>query len=148
MNKMETDNTKKFDFWQDHSLNYLEMAYRADKRVRLDNADGYGKKTGVCGDTVEIFIKIEEDIIQAIFYDINGCLNTNACANAVIVLGEGKKVEQAWEEITPETVIEFLETLPSEDSHCAELSVGAFYLALSNFHETKRSPWKRIYGGR
>jgi hypothetical protein len=29
----------------------------------------------------------------------------------------------------------FFETLPSEHAHCAELSVGALYRALSNFQE-------------
>ena len=130
-------------------MKYLEMAYRTDKRGRVEHPDGYGKKTGVCGDTVELFIEVEDDnTIRSVKYDINGCINTNACANTVAIMSEGKRVEDAWDEITPESVIEFLQTLPPEDAHCAELSVGAFYLALSNFHETKRSPWKKIYGGR
>ncbi len=45
-----------FDFWQDHSLHYLEMAFRTDKREIINNPDGYGKRTGSCGDTVEIFL--------------------------------------------------------------------------------------------
>jgi nitrogen fixation NifU-like protein len=32
------------DFWQDHSLTFLEMAFRTDRRERLDKPDGYGKK--------------------------------------------------------------------------------------------------------
>jgi hypothetical protein len=27
------------DFWQDHSLTFLEMAFRADHRERLEQAD-------------------------------------------------------------------------------------------------------------
>jgi nitrogen fixation NifU-like protein len=53
-------------------------------------------------------------------------------------------VEDAWE-ITPEAIIDYLETLPPEHAHCAELSVGAFYLALSNFQELDRNPWKKGY---
>lgn len=51
---------KEFDFWQDHSLHYLEMALRTDRReiIKDHNAydayDAYGKRTGECGDTVEI----------------------------------------------------------------------------------------------
>ena len=47
---------KEFDFWQDHSLHYLEMAFRHDRRERLQNPDGYGKRTEECGDTVEMFL--------------------------------------------------------------------------------------------
>ena len=145
---MKDNNMKEINFWQDHSVKYLEMAFRSDKRGRMENPDGYGKKTGACGDTVEMFIEVDGNIIRSVLYDIDGCLNTNACANAVVFMSEGRKVENAWEEITPESVIEYLQTLPPEDAHCAELSVGALYLSLSNFHETRRSPWKKIYGGR
>ena len=34
------------DFWQDHSLNYLEMAFRHDRRKRVTNPDGYGNLAG------------------------------------------------------------------------------------------------------
>ena len=69
---------------------------------------------------------------------------TGDCANTVAELTEGKKVEAAWE-ITPENVIDYLETLPPENHHCAELAVGAFYLALSNYQEIQRDPWKKRY---
>ena len=49
-------------------------------------------------------------------FDTDGCINTNACANTVSHLSEGKTIEDAWE-ITPEDVIEFLETLPEENYH-------------------------------
>lgn len=52
---------------------------------------------------------------------------------------------EAWE-ITPEKVTDYLETLPKEYAHCAELAVGAFYLALINYQEFEHAPWKRLYG--
>jgi len=122
---------KGFDFWQDHSLKYLEMAYRTDKKDRIEHPDGYGKRTGVCGDTVEMFIKVTANTIHAIAYDADGCLNTNACACTVAVLAEGKTLAEAWE-IKPDNIIDFLETLPRESTHCAEWAVGAFYHALSS----------------
>ena len=48
----------KFDFFQDHSLQYLEMALRSDRRAQLKNPDGYGKRTGVCGDTVDNGVEV------------------------------------------------------------------------------------------
>jgi nitrogen fixation NifU-like protein len=133
-----------FDFWQDHSAKYLEMAFRYDKRERIANPDGYAKKTGDCGDTVEIFLSIQDGSIQSVCFDTDGCINTNACCNTVAQLTEGKKVEAAWE-ITPEDVIGYLKTLQPENYHCAELAVGAFYLALTEYQEHRRTPWKRPY---
>lgn len=135
---------RKIDFWHDHSLNYLEMAFRHDRRERLQHPDGYGKRTGKCGDTVEMFVCIKNGFIQTVSFDTDGCINTNACANTVSHLSEGKKIKEAWD-ITPEDVIEFLETLPKENYHCAELAVGAFYLALTNCREFQRNSWMKPY---
>lgn len=132
------------DFWQDHSLKFLEMAFRSDRREILSNPDGYGKKTGDCGDTVEFFLMNKNDQIASISYNINGCMNTNACANTIVSLVEGKTIDEAWE-ITPEAVSDYLESLPEDHFHCAELSVGALYLALANAREMMRSPWKKSY---
>ncbi|SLM30740.1 putative nitrogen fixation protein NifU (NifU-like protein) [Desulfamplus magnetovallimortis] len=129
------------DFWQEHSLEYLEMALKMDFRGRLDKPDGYGKRVGECGDTVEFFIVIDdkaEEIdrkIVKICYDIDGCKNTNACANTVVRMAENLTVAEAWESITPEAVVSYLKTLPSDENHCAELAVGAFYLALKGLYK-------------
>ncbi len=128
---------KKFDFWQGHSLHYLEMAFRKDRREKIEHPDGYGKRIGECGDSVEMFLSVQQGHIQSVSFQTTGCMNTNACANTVAELAEGRKVEDAWE-ITPEDVFAYLETLPPENTHCAELAVGAFYLALTNWQECQR----------
>jgi nitrogen fixation NifU-like protein len=137
-------NVNKFDFWQDNSINYLEMAFRHERRERVQNPDGYGKRTGECGDTVEMYLCVKDGRIQTVSFDTDGCINTNACANAVSHLSEGKTIEEAWV-ITPKGVIEFLETLAKENFHCAELAVGAFYMALANYQELQRNSWKKPY---
>ena len=127
------------------SEHYIEMATRIDKRRIIKDPDGYGKRTGECGDTVEMFLIVRKNSIHSVSFITDGCINTHACANCVAFLAGGKSIAEAWE-ITPENVIDFLETLPEENFHCAELAVGAFYLALVNFQEFKHAPWKRLYG--
>jgi nitrogen fixation protein NifU and related proteins len=133
-----------FDFWQDHAAKYLEMAFRSDKCEIVERPDGYGKNTGDCGDTVEFFITLNQDRIQWISFAVNGCINTRACANTVVMMAEGKTVAEAWK-ITPDHVIQYLETLPPESEHCAELAVGALYLALSDCQKNKQEPWRKLY---
>lgn len=132
------------NFWQDHSLHYLEMAFRVDRCAVISNPDGYGKRTGKCGDTIEMFIFVSDDRIQTISFNIDGCINTNACANTVAVLAEGKAIDNAWE-ISADMVIDYLQTLPPENIHCAELAVGAFYLALSDYCKRDQVSWKKTY---
>jgi nitrogen fixation protein NifU and related proteins len=128
-------NDNDFNFWQHHSIRYLEAALDCTRHEILKNPDAYAKKTGECGDTIEFFLSIEDNHIQSIAFSTDGCLNTNACANALSSLCEGKSVEESWA-ITPEAVIDYLETMPVEEIHCAELAVGAFYLALASHQKT------------
>ena len=138
--------TNNFDVFQDHSLQYLEMSLGTDRRALIKNPDGYGKRTGVCGDTVEFYLQVREDAIQDLSFMANGCINTTACCNAVVQLVEGRPVEEAWG-ITPEDVVAYLETLPADHTHCVKLSVGALYLALANYQELNRASWKKLYQG-
>lgn len=135
---------KRTDDQQRHSRQFLEMAFRSDRHGRLDHPDGYGKHAGACGDTVAFCLKLCAGRIQTISMVTEGCLNTNACANSVAHMSEGKTLDEAWQ-IAPEDVIAFLETLPEAETHCAELAVGAFYRALANCREMRRSPWKKAY---
>jgi nitrogen fixation protein NifU and related proteins len=118
-----------FNFWQHHSLRFLEMAFRCDKRETIINPSGYGKESSACGDTVEIFLEVADGRIVAAAFATNGCLNTVACANTVTHLVEGKNLDAA-REINAAVVINHLETLPAEESHCAEMAVAALNLAL------------------
>lgn len=134
------------NFWQDHSERFLEMAFRTDRMEILENPDGHGKKTGECGDTVEFFILTDTNgTIRRVSFHVQGCVNTVACANTVCELVEGKSLDEAWD-VTPEQVIEYLESLSRREHHCAELAVGALYLGIADVQRKKREPWKKIYG--
>lgn len=97
-------------------------------------ANGYGKKTGKCGDTIEFFLTVDNGILKTVSYNIQGCEYTNACASSVVLLAEGKKIEQAWE-ITPDMVFDDLQNLPQDHFHCAELAAGTLYLAMTDFQQ-------------
>ena len=110
------------------------MALSHDRKERVSNPDGYGKRIGECGDIVEFFLTIKKNVIEGASYDISGCMNTNASAATLAEMARGKSLESAWE-ITDHTIIDFLQTLPEENHHCAQLAVGAFYLALSDYEK-------------
>ena len=135
---------KNFNFWQDHSDHFLEMAFRTDKCEIASHPDGYGKNTGECGDTVEMFLTIINDRIKWASFDTDGCIHTRACANTVVMMTEGRTVREAWD-VTAEKVIHYLETLPPEHAHCAELAVGALYRALTGYRSVRKDPWKKLY---
>lgn len=118
-----------FDFWNRHSLRFLEMAFQADRQEYLENPDGYGKKIRECGDTVEVFLIVRDGRIHNASFQTEGCLYTVACANAVLQMAEGRTLDEALG-IAPDDVVDFLETLPDKERHCAELAVEALHLAI------------------
>ena len=134
---MNEQNTK--DLFQGHSSHFIEMASKTEKMERINRPHAYSRKTGDCGDTVEFFLLGNKETITDIFFMVNGCMNTVASCNTVAAFAQGKSVEEAWD-IKPEQVIEYLETLPEDHHHCAELAVGTFYLALVNL--STRKSWQ------
>ncbi len=121
------------DFWNRHSLKFLEMAYKTDHIERIATPHGYGTRTGECGDSVEFFVMVDDEgKLDIISFLVDGCLHTTACCNTVVHLAKGLHPDEAWD-ISDAQVVEYLETLPEDHYHCAELSLGGFYLALADY---------------
>ena len=132
------------EFWRRHSVNFIEMALGEDKREKLLQADGYGKCSRQCGDTLEIYLTLRKDLISSVSFYTEGCIYTVACANTVVRMVEGKPPQDAWA-ITPRHISDFLETLPQKEYHCAELAVQALRFALTDLNQTIRQPWVKLY---
>ncbi len=142
--KKQTMNETDFDFLQAHSERFLEMAFRADRDERLHHPDAYGRNTGDCGDSIEIFLMIQNGRIDTVSFAIDGCVNTRASANMLGDMIEKKTVGEAWK-IRPDDIASALETLPEASYHCAELAAGALYRALARYQTIRREPWKKNY---
>lgn len=136
--------TEQSDNIQEHSQHFIDMASRTNRLGILERPDGFGKRVGDCGDTIELYLSVRGDRIQMVTFQIQGCLNTNACANTLAYLVEGRSVADSWQ-VCPENLIHYLETLPPDHVHCAELVVGAFYHALNDYNTTKHESWKKAY---
>lgn len=136
---------KKIEDWlKQHSPQYVEMAFRPPKQGPLADKNGYGMQRSDCGDKVEIFINVVDDTIERMGIQVRGCQNILACANAALRLSEGKSVAAAWA-LTPQRIAGYIETLPEDRLHCAELVVGAMRAALENYRQIARAPWKKMY---
>ena len=123
------------DFWNHHSLEFLEMAMKRDYQEKVISCDGYGRKTRECGDTIEFFLNRNGDMLESISYDLKGCLFSHACVNTIIFLALHKSVEQA-KHIKAEDIVGFLKTLPKEEEHCAGHALSAFQTALEDLTKT------------
>ncbi|MEN6441971.1 MAG: iron-sulfur cluster assembly scaffold protein [Syntrophobacter sp.] len=135
---------KVIEFFSRHSDNFIEMALQNDRVERVTHPDGYGKYSRECGDTLEIFLILRDSNIHSASFYTEGCIYTVACANALVRMIEGKPVMEAWS-ITPGHLVDFLQTLPTKEIHCAELAIKTLRLALIDLKETERQPWVKFY---
>jgi nitrogen fixation NifU-like protein len=87
---------------------------------------------GICGDEMEFYLYIENDIIEDVKYYTEGCHDTIVCGLAVAQRAKGKSVMDALA-ITPREVIESVGHLSDEGRHCAILAVSTLYRAIADY---------------
>lgn len=100
---------------------------------------------GRYGDSMEMFLRVDDGTIVAVRFMPHGCMHTTACGSALTCLVLGSSLEQA-SEVGPKQVEEALGVLPAEHRHCALLAVIALRAALQTHYQERRSPWKKLYG--
>ena len=98
----------------------------------MDNPDGYGRITGSCGDTIQIFLKFENEKVEKASFETDGCMSSTLCGSFAAELALGKSPDEILE-ITGESIIKKLGSLPEEDRHCAFLSAEALQEALNDY---------------
>ena len=88
--------------------------------------------TGPCGDTMEFYLVIEDDIIRTVRYHTDGCEFTRFCGRTVARYVQGKSLRDALS-ISPRYVLDELPELPPAHRHCAILAVVTFCKAVGEF---------------
>ncbi|MFH0821443.1 MAG: iron-sulfur cluster assembly scaffold protein [Pseudomonadota bacterium] len=96
----------------------------------LEKVDCFNMMSGICGDTIAIFVGIEDGIVSRISFMTNGCGPTIACSSALTCMAKGIKVEEAMK-ITGKDLMEYLGGLPVDHTHCADLAVNTLRSALA-----------------
>lgn len=99
----------------------------------IENSDGYGKVGNpVCGDLMEIFIKVKNDKIDDIKFRTFGCGSAIAVSSMVTEMAKGKTLEEAMK-ITRGDVATELEGLPPQKMHCSNLGADALHSAIKDY---------------
>lgn len=120
------------DLRESYSEEVLNHFLNPSNLYRISNPDGYAKFTGSCGDTIEIYLKGDEDKILQASFKTNGCIATIACGSIVTELVEGKSLSNA-RRIDKETILRSLNGLPQDHIHCALLASKTLEKAIKNF---------------
>ena len=110
----------------------------------MENADGFGKVTGPCGDTMEIWLKIGDGIVAEATFLTDGCGTSIASGSMVTELVRGKSIPEA-QKVTQQDVLNALGGLPEDSLHCALLVANTLKEAIKDYLVLKKEPWKKAY---
>ena len=103
----------------------------------IEDADGYGKiGNASCGDIMEIFMKIEDDIIKDVKFRTFGCASAIATSSISTEMILGKSVDEALK-LTNKAVAEALDGLPPAKMHCSVLAEEAIKAAIEDYMAKK-----------
>jgi nitrogen fixation NifU-like protein len=100
----------------------------------IEDADGVGR-TGnpVCGDLMEMSVKIKENVISDIKFRTFGCGAAIATSSMATELIKGKTIDEALE-ISNRAIAEALDGLPPIKMHCSVLAAEALRSTLADYY--------------
>ena len=120
---------------------YSEVVMDHFKKPRnigeMKDPDGVGEiGNPVCGDMMNIYIKVKDDIIEDISFQTFGCGAAIAVSSMLTEMAKGKTIEEA-KKITNKSVAEALKGLPKNKLHCSNLGADALQLAIKDYEDRK-----------
>lgn len=103
----------------------------------MHDADGHSRVTGTCGDTMELFLRFENERVKEATFQTDGCGSSMVCGSFAAELAHGKSPDEITD-ITGEMILTVLGGLPEKDRHCAFLASEALQEALDDYMRKQR----------
>ncbi len=115
----------------DYYLNQPDMGSLAD-------ADHVSELTGQCGDTMKIFLKMNNEIIENAKIQVLGCPGAISAAMVCMEMIKGQSIEYA-RTITDRDIFRKLIQIPDQKQHCIRLAVKTMNKAFDEITEAQPS---------
>jgi nitrogen fixation NifU-like protein len=101
----------------------------------MENPDGIGHVGNpVCGDIMELYIKVKDNIITDAKFKTFGCGAAIATSSMVTELVKGKTIDEALK-VSNSAVAEALGGLPPVKMHCSVLAEEALKSAIEDYQK-------------
>lgn len=118
---------------QGYSTKVMEHFATPHNVGEIPDADGIGKVGNpVCGDIMNMYIKVENNVITDVKFKTFGCGAAIATSSMATDLIKGKTIEEALQ-LTNAAVAEALGGLPKVKMHCSVLAEQAVRRAVDDY---------------
>lgn len=132
------------DVWAGYTETAIDHARNPRNVGDIRDADGYGSALGICSDSLEIWLRVHNDVITDARFWTDGCATTIASGSAITELAKGKTLLGALR-IAQKDVLWALDGLPADSEHCATLAANALHAAVRDYLACRTSPWRQDY---
>jgi len=118
-----------------YSAKLLEHADYPRNVGRMDSPDAQAAVLGWCGDTIEIYLALEQDRIRGATFMTDGCGPSLACGSMLTTLIQGMTLQQA-NQFSAADLRAALDGMPEISAHCADLAVNTLHKAIADYHHS------------
>ena len=100
----------------------------------MTDADSIGTAGDpACGDSLTLYIKVKDNIIEDISFMVFGCVAAIATSSMTTELAKGKSLDEAYK-INDQDIADALDGLPEQKMHCSVLGATALKNAIDNYY--------------
>jgi nitrogen fixation NifU-like protein len=119
-----------------YSKRVIDLFTNPQNYGEMSDATGYTYMSGICGDTIGIFVSMGNGSIDRLSFVTDGCGPTIACASGLTCMAKGLTIPEAMK-ISSADLINHLGGLPVDHTHCADLAVNTLRGALEKIEEAE-----------
>lgn len=106
-------------------------------------ASAHAKIAGPCGDTLQIWLKIEDKIIRKATFVSDGCEDSMICCSTAARMVEGMDLEDAAA-LSQEAILAEAPRIRNDHLHCALLAANTLKKAIAAYHaEPTKAPFRQ-----
>ena len=131
---IETDGNSVRELLSGSGYSDTAITYFMDKKNMgsLPDADQITELTGACGDTMKIYMKVEEGRIKDAKIQVLGCPGAVASAMAAMDLIRGKTLDEA-KRLQDGDIFRVLQQIPDQKQHCIRLTNKTLQKAIEEY---------------
>ncbi len=98
----------------------------------IEDADATGEYTGICGDNMKIYLKINDGVILDAKFQGIGCAASFASGSALTEMIKKMKLDEA-KELNMDNIKAYIAGLPEIKNHCPGIPINALRVAIDSY---------------
>jgi nitrogen fixation NifU-like protein len=103
-----------------------------DNMGRMNDPDGSAFIKGICGDSMEMYLVITDDVVTESTFFTDGCNASRACGSTAARMAKGRSLKEVLR-LSPADILDAWGEIPGGNVHCAILAVSTLHKALADY---------------